>query len=276
MKSRPPIPQKSGIYCIKNKTNGKVYVGSAVNLQKRRNTHFRILRNGNHANAPLQYAWKKYQESSFEFVVLEFVDDPQLLVEREQCWLDALKVTDRQYGYNLSPTAGSQLGMKHSEETKAKIAASVANVSEERRVKISAALKGRKWTEAKRQKSTGWKHTDEAKAKMSTAVKAYNATHERSPETIARVCEARRNRPPFTEETKAKMRAWHATRPPASDKAKAKRSESLLRYYAAKNGVPYETYVLHPRRSHHKRIILKEEQARIAAKGPRMPDMGVE
>jgi len=256
MKNRPPIPKKSGIYCIRNKANGKAYVGSAINLQKRRNTHLRRLRDGKHVNAPLQSAWKKYHEESFEFVILEFVDDRASLVQREQHWIDSLKSTVNGNGYNLSPKAGSQLGMKHSEEARAKIAAAGANVSAETRAKISAAGKGRKWTDAKRQKSTGWKHTDEAKAKMSAAIKkAYNATHERSPETIARVCDARRNRPPCTEETKGKMRAWHATRPPASAEAKAKRSESLLRFYAEKNGVPYETYVLRPRRSHHKRII---------------------
>ena len=30
---------RSGIYCIQNKVNGKVYIGSAVNLDKRRDNH---------------------------------------------------------------------------------------------------------------------------------------------------------------------------------------------------------------------------------------------
>jgi group I intron endonuclease len=244
--------KKSGIYRILNTENGKCYVGSATNLQKRKSEHFRRLRGGIHVNARLQSSWNKHGEMAFEFSILELVDDHTLLVEREQFWIDTLESVVR--GYNISPKAGSQLGMKHTKEARAKIAAWGLNMPAETRAKISAAGKGRPWTAAMREKRTGWKHTDEAKAKMSAAIKAYNATHERSPETIARVCAARRNRPPMTEETKAKMRASHANRPPISPETRAKRSESLLRFYAEKNGVPYEVYSLQPRRDHHRRL----------------------
>jgi len=252
MKSRPSITKESGIYCIKNKVNGKVYIGSAINLQKRRNEHYRRLNAGIHANRRLQHSWNKYGEAAFVFSIIELVNDVSCLVEREQFWIDSLEAV--RSGYNISPRAGSQLGMKHTAEARAKISAWGFNMPAETRAKISAAGKGRPWTPAMREKRTGWKHTDEAKAKMSAAIKAHNATHERSPESIARFCEARRNRPPMTEETKAKMRASHANRQPISPETRAKRSETLLRFYAAKNGVPYEVYVLQPRRDHHRRL----------------------
>ena len=251
MKNRPPIPKRSGIYRILNKNNGKVYIGSAANLQKRRNAHLRNLRNGDHINSHLQYAWLKYGADSFAFQIVEFVDDVNDLIKREQFWIDTLNCTVRAYGYNISPIAGSQLGMKHTEETKARISAAGFNMSAEVKAKISAAGRGRPWTAAKREKSTGWKHTDESKAKMSASLKKYNATHKRSPETIARVCAARRNRPPFTEETKAKMSESAKHRPPVSLETRAKRSESRLRLYAKRNGVSYEEYIMLPLRDHH-------------------------
>ena len=65
------IPRKSGIYQIRNLVNGKVYVGSAVNLQHRRREHRSDLRNGNHHSIKLQRAYNKYGESSFAFEILE-------------------------------------------------------------------------------------------------------------------------------------------------------------------------------------------------------------
>ena len=58
---------KSGIYRIRNLTNNKFYIGSAVNLNKRKNQHFHYLRNNKHHNKPLQNSYNKYGESSFIF-----------------------------------------------------------------------------------------------------------------------------------------------------------------------------------------------------------------
>jgi excinuclease UvrABC nuclease subunit len=37
-----------GVYCIKNKVNGKVYVGSSVNIRRRKTQHFVNLKRGIH------------------------------------------------------------------------------------------------------------------------------------------------------------------------------------------------------------------------------------
>jgi hypothetical protein len=42
------------------------------------------------------------------------------LLEREQYWIDRLRCCDRRKGFNLSPTAGSTLGKRHSLETRRK------------------------------------------------------------------------------------------------------------------------------------------------------------
>jgi group I intron endonuclease len=108
-------PTTSGIYKIVCLPTGKVYVGSAMNLQQRWREHRTRLALGKHENAYLQNAWNKYGATAFEFVIIEEILIP-FLIEREQYWIDKLCCYDRRKGYNLSPTAGSCLGMKHSEE----------------------------------------------------------------------------------------------------------------------------------------------------------------
>lgn len=105
---------KSGIYLISNTTNGHLYVGSAVNIQKRFAGHRHQLHAGNHHSRYLQNAWNKYGSESFEFRVLFFCSKENLIFF-EQRALDVLKPE-----YNSSPTAGNCLGVKHTEETKQK------------------------------------------------------------------------------------------------------------------------------------------------------------
>jgi group I intron endonuclease len=110
----------SGIYRITNRINGHSYVGSGVSIEGRWKTHRHRLRNGNHHSIALQRAWDKHGEKAFEFVVVEFVPDRHLLIEREQHWMDALHAYGG--GYNAAPKAGSQLGRKWSEEQRARAA----------------------------------------------------------------------------------------------------------------------------------------------------------
>lgn len=108
---------KSGIYKITNWINGKFYIGSAVHFKKRWSIHKSQLNNKKHDNRHLQAAWNKYGTNQFIFHIIEFVDNLELLLEREQYWITLTNCCDRMVGYNLSPTAGSQLGIKRSAET---------------------------------------------------------------------------------------------------------------------------------------------------------------
>lgn len=102
---------RPGIYQIVCAINGKRYIGSAVNLQHRWITHRRELRMGIHGNSYLQKSWDKHGEHAFQFHVLEFVEVSDLL-RVEQQWLDAAQTTDAAIGFNICPTAGSNLGRK--------------------------------------------------------------------------------------------------------------------------------------------------------------------
>lgn len=108
----PAISEFSGIYQIRCKRNGKIYVGSAVNLRTRWDAHRRELRQGAHRNPHLQHAWKLLGEASFELVVLEYVGREQLL-EAEQRWIDQTGCTDRRLGFNVkreATTSGKGIG----------------------------------------------------------------------------------------------------------------------------------------------------------------------
>lgn len=130
----------SGIYEIRCKANGRRYVGSAVNFQKRWCEHYRQLTELKHHSLHMQRAWNKYGESAFVFRVIEqcSVDS---LVEREQHYIDSLKPE-----FNSAPVAGSQLGYKHSEESRKKMSLS--------RDRSFSPMKGRRHSEESKRKTS--------------------------------------------------------------------------------------------------------------------------
>ena len=105
----------SGIYAIVNSVTGDYYIGSALTLRKRRNSHFHALRKGKHDSIYLQRAWAKYGSEAFYFRPF-IVCRPADLIYFEQRAIDALKPR-----YNMAPKAGNCLGTKRSAEAKAKM-----------------------------------------------------------------------------------------------------------------------------------------------------------
>jgi group I intron endonuclease len=98
--------RSSGVYQIRCNTNGKIYIGSAVNMPVRWAGHRRSLQRGVHRNRHLQRAWNKYGEERFDFTVLEYVT-PAFLLRAEQQWIDKSQCTDKKIGFNIYPIAGS-------------------------------------------------------------------------------------------------------------------------------------------------------------------------
>lgn len=163
-----------GIYKIQHIESGKLYVGSAKNIESRWGEHFRQLRRGVHHSAKLQRAWNKYGSEMFSFSVLEEVKDPSKLLEREQFWIDSTNAVKS--GYNITPTAGSLLGHKMAEESKERmrIAATGHIKSPEHRKSLSIVNTGKVMSEEARQKMREAKlgkkrapHSDATRAKMS-------------------------------------------------------------------------------------------------------------
>lgn len=111
-------------------TTGKIYVGSSVNIAKRWNIHRKYLRDGVHPSRHLQTSWNLHGEDKFEFKVLEHVEDKNKLTNIEAQWVEALNANNPCYGYNIRTVVKSNLGLKHSEETRCKI----SEASKKRRV----------------------------------------------------------------------------------------------------------------------------------------------
>ncbi len=112
---------KSGIYKFTNLKNNKIYIGSSINITSRKSNHISLLNNNIHHNRHLQNSWDKYGKENFEFEIIEYIDNIEELVIREQYWIDFYKSCDIKNGYNLSPTAGSTYGYKFTEEQKQNI-----------------------------------------------------------------------------------------------------------------------------------------------------------
>lgn len=101
--------------------NGKFYIGSSVDILPRWYLHKYKLQKGNHDNQYLQASWNKYGAENFIFEIVEYVDDVNQLILREQYFIDILTPV-----YNVCRVAGNVLGRKHSEETKRKMSISIS------------------------------------------------------------------------------------------------------------------------------------------------------
>lgn len=108
---------QAGVYTITCLPTGKVYIGSTTRSFKRRFVeHRRFLQLGMHPSRHLQHAWTKHGSSVFEFKPI-IACRPEDALLYEQLAIDALSPE-----LNLSPTANNCVGVKHSDEFKAKCA----------------------------------------------------------------------------------------------------------------------------------------------------------
>jgi len=136
------IPKSSGIYQIRNLVNGKVYVGSAINLRARWQKHLSNLRYNKHPNIKLQNAFNKYGVDNLIFEIIELVPNKEQLLDREQYYINTLNAVNE--GYNICPIAGNTTGVFHTEESIQKMKVAHSNISEETRKRMSEAGKRRK------------------------------------------------------------------------------------------------------------------------------------
>ena len=99
----------AGVFQIKNKVNGKVFLGSSLNIAGPLSAHEFMLASGSHRNAELLADYKKFGAAAFSFDILDVVhvkDVPgfQLEIELkalEELWLDELNsVTPNGYNRN--------------------------------------------------------------------------------------------------------------------------------------------------------------------------------
>jgi group I intron endonuclease len=90
-----------GIYKIENLIDGKVYIGSSINIISRKQKHFWMLKKGIHDNCHLQHSYNKFGEDSFIFEVLEECNNKDLII-KENYHIFKYKSNNSEFGYNLA------------------------------------------------------------------------------------------------------------------------------------------------------------------------------
>lgn len=172
-----------GIYSIVNTFNSKIYIGSTIQINRRKTEHWYLLKHNRHPNRHLQNAWNKYGEKAFEFRIVELcIDD--VLIQREQSWINYYKSMDRNFGYNIEN-------------------ANRTTFTEEHRRHLSESMMGRK------SGFKGKKHTDESKEMLSKSHIGKCFLSKKGREAISLNAIKVHTGMKRTEETKEKLRkAW--------------------------------------------------------------------
>jgi len=169
--------KQSGVYQIANIANGKLYVGSAIDLVRRWGKHQTDLARGEHHSRILQHAWNKHGKEAFVFRPL-LTCQKSMLKFYEQQLLD--KVNPE---YNVCMDATTRLGVKSTPETAAKISAALRgkHASLETRAQMSRDRKGRRLSAEHRAKvaaaGIGRHPSEETRRKLSAAAMGNTKGH---------------------------------------------------------------------------------------------------
>lgn len=232
-----------GIYGLRNKANGKWYVGQSTDILSRWNRAYKGMRCQNQHK--IYRALKKYGYDGFDKIILEECE-VEKLNDREVYWSEYYDSING--GYNLRVGGGGRRGAL-SYETKEKLRA--RKFTDEWRQKISDAKKGKKFSEAHREKlkiarnarstasgwtwtenqrkaselrrgrkqtpesnekrriaMTGFKHTDETKAKLSQLLSGRKMSED-AKEHLRKINTGKKH----TDEYKKRMSAYWTGRP---------------------------------------------------------------
>lgn len=97
----------TGVYKITQRSTGKVYVGSSVDIEKRIKSHFSMLTKNKHYNAKLQEAYNTGESDDFKYEVLTECTIKEMML-CENFWITELNAVDS--GFNLMRFSGNTGG----------------------------------------------------------------------------------------------------------------------------------------------------------------------
>jgi hypothetical protein len=180
------------IYKLYFEGDNRIYIGkTSRSLSKRRNGHIQRIKSKQHSNYLLREAMIKYGQDAMKIELIESCNYAESR-DREIYWINELKATNKEHGFNLSALSNGSTGFKLTELQRAKISSAKKGVgfTEEHKNRLSIANLGKKMTDEVRQKRKDWykriggynleqrqrmskaasyKRTDDTKAKMSVS-----------------------------------------------------------------------------------------------------------
>ena len=148
------------IYLIRNRINGKIYIGkTAQKLEVRWKQH---IRDSRHKTTHFYLALRKYGPTAFELSLLSsFAESQQQLNEQEIYFIAKYRANDRAIGYNTTQGGDGVMAGRH--------------LSFDHRAKIGLGHKGKKrnaeWRRSMAVVRLGRLRTEQARANMSIARK---------------------------------------------------------------------------------------------------------
>ena len=171
-----------GLYKITNIVNGKFYIGSSIDIQRRwRDGHISKLNCGNHDNLHLQRAWNKYGQTRFKFELYRICTPTNLLGE-EQKELDCWVGNPMCYNMRKSATCPVAPGEHRTEEVKRKISDTQKGKprwNKQQRKQMGVQRKGRKHSNEtlKKFKNRPSSYQNISKAQSFNDGRIYSKTH---------------------------------------------------------------------------------------------------
>ena len=100
---KKPLQNRKGVYLITDRSNGKLYVGSATGNNKLWRRWKSYIRTGHGGNKAFLRLSKKHIRENFQYTILDTytasTDDNEIR-QREQWWKDVLKT--KEFGYNMN------------------------------------------------------------------------------------------------------------------------------------------------------------------------------
>ena len=197
-------PKMTGIYSIRNKSNGMLYIGRSIDLARRLYEHRQAKC---HRHQYIDRSIKKYGVDAFAFEFLELCDESDLGA-REIFWIAALNCVSPN-GYNL--TYGGDGGGRPSEETRRKKSGSLsgennpmygrtgeknprygAKLTSEHRAILLASNKGAKRTAGSRAKMSETRKKNMLNPEKRCKMSVFEKGHEVTAETRAKLASAAR------------------------------------------------------------------------------------
>lgn len=204
------IYKQIGVYRITNTLNGKTYVGKTkMNFGDRWDCHRAQLNGGYHHNKALQKEWNEFGADSFEFKIIESVDNTDVLNDLEIKYIALYREKELNYNVSDGGDAGCFAGKHLSEETKRKIGdknrvhMTGRKASDETKAKMSKSQKARydKWTQEDREqwgkmvsvRASGYHLSESVRKEMSERQRTKPNSAKFTPDDIRAIRSAKEN-----------------------------------------------------------------------------------